>query len=98
MTDYSMIGKTYRYFKGETIYPFGYGLSYSKFKYSGLTMQRTIEAGQNIYGSVTVHNVGNYDADEVSQIVFCFFVSLFLCFFLAFFLKPTEVLYGSKLR
>ena len=41
--DYSMEGRTYRYFKGEALYPFGHGLSYSTFNYSGLQLPKTIE-------------------------------------------------------
>ena len=59
-TDYSMKNRTYRYFEGEALYPFGYGLSYSKFEYTGATFE-------NGELSVTVKNAGDFDADEVVQ-------------------------------
>ena len=44
--DYSMKGRTYRYFYGEALWPFGYGLSYTKFSYSGLALSAdSIDAG-----------------------------------------------------
>jgi beta-glucosidase len=62
-----MAGHTYRYFSGEPLYPFGYGLSYSSFLYTSLTLlpSQTITAGQNLTVTVGVLNTGNYDADEV---------------------------------
>ena len=50
--DYSMAGRTYRYFKGEPLYPFGHGLSYTKFKYSHLELEsKKIEVNKKV-GSV----------------------------------------------
>jgi beta-glucosidase len=47
-TDYSMQGRTYRYFKGEPLYPFGFGLSYTKFQYRKPQLSAaTIKAGSN---------------------------------------------------
>jgi beta-glucosidase len=67
--DYSMENRTYRYMKQEALYPFGYGLSYSKFEYSNLSLDQTnIDLGQDVNVSVVVKNVGNYEADEVVQL------------------------------
>jgi len=64
-TDYSMKSRTYRYFKGEPLYPFGYGLSYSTFAYSGLSAKRTA-GGAEI--SATVKNTSSREGDEVVQL------------------------------
>jgi beta-glucosidase len=63
-TDYSMAGRTYRYFKGEPLYPFGYGLSYTKFVYSKLKS----EVGESVKVSVDVMNAGEIAGDEVVQL------------------------------
>ena len=64
-TDYAMKGRTYRYFKGEALYPFGYGLSYSTFAYSGLSAKRT-SSGAEI--AATVKNSSSREGDEVVQL------------------------------
>ena len=67
--DYSMNGRTYRYFKGEPLWPFGYGLSYSSFAYSGLTLPPApINANDPLDASVTVTNTGKIAGDEVVQL------------------------------
>ena len=66
--DYNMTGKTYRYFNGEPLYEFGYGLSYSSFEYSDLKVPAVITAGDHIRLSVNVTNTGKYDGDEVVQL------------------------------
>ncbi|MFB0564427.1 MAG: glycoside hydrolase family 3 C-terminal domain-containing protein [Candidatus Aminicenantaceae bacterium] len=66
--DYTMKGRTYRYFGGEPLFPFGYGLSYTKFKYSDLVVQDTVQMGQEIEVSVDVENVGKRAGDEVVQL------------------------------
>jgi beta-glucosidase len=67
--DYSMKGRTYRYFQGEPLWPFGYGLSYTAFKYSGLTLtSAAINAGDSLNVAVTVTNVGKLAGDEVVQL------------------------------
>ena len=63
--DYSMKGRTYRYFTGEALFPFGFGLSYSTFDYSGLRAMRT--AGRATV-SVRVKNTSARDGDEVVQL------------------------------
>ena len=68
-TDYSMEGRTYRYFKGEPLYPFGYGLSYTKFVYSNLRLEKkSVPAGDVIDVVVDVMNAGERDGDEVVQL------------------------------
>jgi beta-glucosidase len=67
--DYSMKDRTYRYFKGTPLYPFGYGLSYTTFAYSGLTVPGgAIAAGSPIVAEVTVTNSGLRAGDEVVQL------------------------------
>lgn len=66
-TDYSMKGRTYRYMEGESLYPFGYGLTYSNVELSNLYVEGIKENFENINVSVTIKNVGNYDIDEVVQ-------------------------------
>jgi len=67
--DYSMKGRTYRYFEGEPLWSFGYGLSYTKFSYSDLNLpNHPINAGDPLYASVTVTNTGKVAGDEVVQL------------------------------
>ncbi len=67
--DYGMSNRTYRYFTGKPLYPFGYGLSYTKFSYSNLTVpQQGIAAGQPVEADVTVTNTGKIPGDEVVQL------------------------------
>lgn len=68
-SDYNMSGKTYRYFKGEPLYPFGYGLSYTSFKYRNLKISSVKSKPQgNFQVSVEVQNVGQRSGDEVVQL------------------------------
>ncbi len=67
--NYSMKGRTYRYFKGQPLYPFGYGLSYTTFKYSGLKLSASsLEAGKPLTAQVTITNTGNRSGDEVAEL------------------------------
>jgi beta-glucosidase len=67
--DYRMANRTYRYFQDEPLYPFGYGLSYTTFKYKDLRLTPgTIQAGENIQVQVTVENTGKLAGDEVVQL------------------------------
>ncbi len=68
-TDYSMKGRTYRYFKGTPLYPFGYGLSYTTFKYSDLKVSKSVaKPGDKVTISVNVRNTGKMNGDEVVQL------------------------------
>jgi beta-glucosidase len=64
-TEYDMKGRTYRYFEGDPLYSFGFGLSYSRFAYSGLSAKRTPEGAEII---ATVRNTSTLDGDEVVQL------------------------------
>mgnify|MGYP003583367845 FL=1 len=66
--DYSMTNRTYRYFTGKPLYGFGYGLSYSTFRYAGLTIPKTVAKGKNISVSVQITNTGKQAGDEVAQL------------------------------
>ena len=67
--DYSMKGRTYRYFEGDPLWTFGYGLSYTTFSYSNLTFaDAQIDAGDPLSASVTVNNTGKVAGDEVVQL------------------------------
>ena len=66
--DYKMDNKTYRYFKGTPLYGFGYGLSYTSFKYSDLKTPVKIKKGQSVSISVKVANTGKTEGEEVAQL------------------------------
>ena len=66
--DYNMKGRTYRYFEGEPLYSFGYGLSYTKFEYNNLTVPSKIKTGGEINVSVDVQNAGKVAGDEVVEL------------------------------
>lgn len=71
--DYSMNNRTYRYFSGEPLYTFGYGLSYTSFEYSGLKFSNpTLQAGSPVDVEVDVKNTGKRDGDEVVQLYISF--------------------------
>ncbi|MBN1291095.1 MAG: glycoside hydrolase family 3 C-terminal domain-containing protein, partial [Candidatus Latescibacteria bacterium] len=65
--DYTMKGKTYRYFGGDPLYTFGYGLSYTTFSYSGLKLPETVKPGDTVPVAVTVQNTGDLAGEEVVQ-------------------------------
>ena len=68
-TDYRLDGKTYRYFKGEPLYPFGYGLSYTRFKYANLSLSaKTVKPAEKLRVHVDVQNAGALAGDEVVQL------------------------------
>ncbi|WP_242123621.1 glycoside hydrolase family 3 C-terminal domain-containing protein [Sphingobium sp. Sx8-8] len=68
-TDYSMDGRTYRYFKGKPVYPFGYGLSYTSFRYAPLSVEPLNGAAENgLRVRTTVTNTGSRTGDDVAQL------------------------------
>jgi len=67
-SDYSMKGRTYRYFNGEALYPFGYGLSYTNFTYTNLKLPAAVAKGKNTTVSVQVTNTGKMNGEEVVQL------------------------------
>ncbi len=67
--NYQMDGRTYRFFKGEPLYPFGHGLSYTQFKYSNFAVSSPrISATEKVTVSATVANAGTRAGDEVVQV------------------------------
>ena len=67
--DYKMAGRTYRYFSGEPLYPFGFGLSFTHFSYGHLEVSRApIRTGENLRVSAEVKNTGAMGGDEVVQL------------------------------
>jgi beta-glucosidase len=66
--DYSMKGRTYRFFEGEPLYPFGYGLSYTAFTYRNLRAPDEARAGSPVKVSVEVENSGKRDGEDVVQL------------------------------
>ncbi|MGA3024186.1 MAG: glycoside hydrolase family 3 C-terminal domain-containing protein [Bryobacteraceae bacterium] len=72
-TDYSMKARTYRYFQGQPLYPFGFGLSYSKFEYGPVGLSKaTIEAGEPLRVETDVKNTSSRAGDEVVQVYLTF--------------------------
>jgi beta-glucosidase len=71
--DYSMKNRTYRYFEGEPLYPFGYGLSYSKFEYSHLKLSTAkLKAGEPLSVDADVKNASAREGDEVVELYLSF--------------------------
>jgi beta-glucosidase len=68
-SDYSMERRTYRYFDGAVLYPFGFGLSYTRFVYSQPVLARSVvQAGQNALATATVRNAGSVASVEVAEL------------------------------
>jgi beta-glucosidase len=68
-TDYRMQGRTYRYFKGDPLFPFGFGLSYTKFNYEKLKLSTNkLKAGEELKITAELENSGNLAGDEVVQL------------------------------
>jgi beta-glucosidase len=67
--DYHMTGRTYKYFKGNALYPFGYGLSFTRFAYDwDVQPKKEYTANETIECSLKVKNTGTQDGDEVAQV------------------------------
>lgn len=67
--DYSLKGRTYRYFTDEPLFPFGHGLSYTSFKYGeAILSSHAIKTDETLALTIPVSNVGQYDGDEVVQV------------------------------
>lgn len=68
-THYAMAGRTYRYMEAEPLYPFGFGLSYTSFRYAVLNLEkRVVPAGEELHVSVDVINEGARGGHEIVQV------------------------------
>ena len=67
-SNYNMEGRTYRYFKGTPLYPFGYGLSFTTYAYSNLKTVETSDTNTSVRVTVDVKNTGQVDGEEVVQL------------------------------
>jgi beta-glucosidase len=67
-SDYNITTQTYRYFQGEPLYPFGYGLSYTTFQYENLKLNDAYKADSIIHFTVDIKNTGSKEGDEVVQV------------------------------
>jgi len=67
-SEYSMDNRTYRYYSGPVLYPFGFGLSYTKFAYADLTAETESDSAQKATVSITVKNTGKKPGDEIVQV------------------------------
>jgi beta-glucosidase len=67
-SNYDMDGRTYRYFDGDPLFPFGHGLSYTTFSYSELELPESVQSGADVSLSVTVENTGSVAGEEVVQL------------------------------
>jgi len=65
--DYAMTNRTYRYFAGQPLYPFGHGLSYTRFAYKNLRVTKTATPGE-LAVTIDIANIGDRDGDEVVQL------------------------------
>ena len=67
--DYSLKGRTYRYFKGTPLFPFGHGLSYTSFAYGDIKLSAaTVKTGETLTLTIPVSNIGKRDGEEVVQV------------------------------
>lgn len=67
--DYTMEGRTYRYFRGNPVYPFGFGLSYTRFEYRSIRPAKTAySTGEKVEVAVDLANIGEIAGDEVVQV------------------------------
>jgi beta-glucosidase len=67
-SDYDMEGRTYRYFRGDPLFPFGHGLSYTSFAYGGFVVPDSVGPGEDVQLSVEVRNTGEVAGEEVVQL------------------------------
>lgn len=66
--DYDMKGRTYRFFEDSPLYAFGFGLSYTNFKYSNLSVPEEVSSDKEFTVTVEVENTGEMEGDEVVQL------------------------------